>query len=642
MEYSYNTQFLLRDGKPWLPMMGEFHYARYPRAEWSRELAKMKACGVDVAATYVFWIHHEAEEGVFDFSGCRDVRAFLLECRAVGLPVWLRIGPWCHGECRHGGFPDWLMEKSHPIRCSDPQYLSLVRRFWQALYAQVDGLMHADGGPVIGIQIENEFGHCGGEGGDAHMDELLALAKEIGFTAPYDTATGWGGAFIGSMLPVMACYCDAPWDRRLSPLPPSPNYLFSPERNDVDVGSDFAFGEHLTFVPENYPYLLAEMGGGIGSTFHRRPVAQPSDTAAMSIVKLGSGANLLGYYMYHGGVNPQDGLNETRESGSWCETSAMSYMPHAPIGDGGQVTELAKELKLLSFFLRSWGEDLAPMPVQFPEEGARRPEDADSPRYALRMLDSRGFAFVNNYQRGVDMPEKVIDIPALGSMHVPSGFYGILPIRLPVGDTVITTAKASPLYLLNGNTPVFYGADDDLPEGAIVLSRRDALDVCLVHQNGREELLICPSPIVENHCFTRRSTVYRTLDGQSCALCVPQDHPSVNYVRTAVNYLCQDFELSFHYDGTPEEVYLQISYEGAMAELYVNGRKAADNLYDGSLWEVALTRLGRPEKAVLRVFALFEGMPCWLEHAPAFTDGHVLKLKHITLENEYRIPLTKE
>lgn len=324
-QYTWNQQHLIRDGKPWLPMMGEFHYSRYPHSEWRKELEKMKACGVDIVATYVFWIHHEEREGQFDFSGCRNLRAFLETCREAGLPVWLRIGPWCHGECRHGGFPDWLVEKPFPIRCNDERYMALVRRLWEAVYGQAKGLFHQDGGPIIGIQIENEFGHCGGEGGNEHIDRLWAMAMEIGFLAPCYTATGWGGAWIGSLLPVMACYCDAPWDPRLEPLPPSCNYIFSHERNDADVGSDFERGTHVTFDEDAYPYLLAEMGGGIGSTFHRRPTAIPADTGAMSLVKLGSGANLLGCYMYHGGTNPGGELNETRESGSYCETPTMSY-----------------------------------------------------------------------------------------------------------------------------------------------------------------------------------------------------------------------------------------------------------------------------------------------------------------------------
>jgi hypothetical protein len=71
---SINNRYLSLDGTPWLPVMGEFHYSRYPEAEWEREILKMKAGGVDIVATYVFWIHHEEVEGQFDWSGQRNLR----------------------------------------------------------------------------------------------------------------------------------------------------------------------------------------------------------------------------------------------------------------------------------------------------------------------------------------------------------------------------------------------------------------------------------------------------------------------------------------------------------------------------------------------------------------------------------------
>ena len=127
---------LLREGKPWYPVMGEFHYSRYPAAEWEIELRKMKALGVQVVATYVFWIHHEEEQGVFRTDGDLDLRRFLLTCHKVGLEVLLRIGPWAHGECRNGGFPDWLQhDASIRLRTDDPKYLALVAGFYRHIFA---------------------------------------------------------------------------------------------------------------------------------------------------------------------------------------------------------------------------------------------------------------------------------------------------------------------------------------------------------------------------------------------------------------------------------------------------------------------------------------------------------------------------
>ena len=122
---------------------------------------------------------------------------------------------------RNGGFPDWLLQKGFTLRCDDERYLAYVERFWKQIYEQVRGEMYEDGGPIIGIQIENEYGHVGGfsgEAGEQHMRTLKGLAEKTGFQVPLYTATGWGGAVTGGMLPVMAGYCEAPWDPRLTEI----------------------------------------------------------------------------------------------------------------------------------------------------------------------------------------------------------------------------------------------------------------------------------------------------------------------------------------------------------------------------------------------------------------------------------------
>lgn len=650
-EFSWNQQHLIRDGKPWLPTMGEFHYSRYPREGWRGEIRKMKACGVDIVATYVFWIHHEAQEGVFDFSGQRDVGEFLRICGEEGMYVWLRIGPWCHGECRHGGFPEWLMHREHPIRCNDPKYFALVRRLWTALHRQTHAALYREGGPVIGIQIENEFGHCGGEGGDAHINALYDMAREIGFEVPYYTATGWGGAHIGKLLPVMGCYCDAPWDRRLMPLPPSPNYIFSLERNDVDVGSDFRRGEHVTFNEDDYPFLLAEMGGGINSTFHRRPTATPADAGAMALTKLGSGANLIGYYMYHAGTNPGPELNETRESGSWCETPVMNYLPRSPIGEYGQVTPLAKETKLLAMFTHDFGELLAPMPAIIPEDSAGRPADTEHLRYAWRRMGETGFLFINNHQRCMELPDRSVDVEGFGHVDIRGGEYAIYPVNLPVGNAVLRSAHATPLCILNGNTWVFYTDGEPMYdiEGElggnriITLSRQDALNAWRVCRDGRETLIICDAPVIQSAdgiVIHTRSDVewWDVLSGERGAVKVPQEGGNVQYSRINYNYMCYEYELSMQY-ADADESFLHIVYEGAMAEMYVNGSKVADDNYDGKPWDIGMRRFGRPQKATLRIYALFEGMPVWLQEPPVYVEGRALKLHSVTIENEYHLPM---
>lgn len=97
--------YFTREGKPWIGVMGEYHFVRDARENWYRELCKMKAGGITAVATYLFWIYHEEIEGEFDFTGDRDIRKFIKDAQRAGLDVIIRIGPWAHGECRNGGLP---------------------------------------------------------------------------------------------------------------------------------------------------------------------------------------------------------------------------------------------------------------------------------------------------------------------------------------------------------------------------------------------------------------------------------------------------------------------------------------------------------------------------------------------------------
>src|SRR5262245_32219032 len=129
MSLTLDSSSLWLDGKRWMPVMGEFHFSRYPENEWREELLKMKAGGVDIVASYVFWIYHEELEGKFDWTGCRNLRRFIQLCNEVGLKACVRCGPWDHGEVRNGGFPEWLLKDGCKTRTDDPAYLAKVKVF---------------------------------------------------------------------------------------------------------------------------------------------------------------------------------------------------------------------------------------------------------------------------------------------------------------------------------------------------------------------------------------------------------------------------------------------------------------------------------------------------------------------------------
>lgn len=183
------SRYLELDGRPWLPVMGEFHYSRYPADEWDVELRKMRAGGIDIVASYVFWNHHEDSEGVFDWTGRRDLGRFVRLAARAGLRCFLRPGPWVHAESRNGGFPDWLLATGE-LRCNAPRYLERVARFYREIGAQVRGLLWSEAGPVLGVQLENEYHRVGPGAGAEHIAELKRLAIAAGLVVPIYTVTG--------------------------------------------------------------------------------------------------------------------------------------------------------------------------------------------------------------------------------------------------------------------------------------------------------------------------------------------------------------------------------------------------------------------------------------------------------------------
>ena len=629
--FGFNSRYLLRGGEPWFPVMGEMHYSRCQRDGWRESLRKMKAGGVTVVSSYTIWIHHEEIEGEIDFSGNKDLRAFIQACRDCGLCLFLRIGPWCHGEVRNGGFPDWLLR--YAVRTNDPAYFEQVSRFYALLFEQARGLLFKDGGPVIGVQIENEYGHCGGltgEAGEEHMRRLTGLARAAGFDVPLYTATGWGGAVTGGLLPVMGGYCDAPWDQRTTEIEPSGNYIFTDERNDGSIGSDHRLGEGITFDMTRFPYLTAELGGGLQVTRHRRPVATGRDIGAMSLAKLGSGVNMLGYYMYHGGTNPRGKLStlqESRETGSINDLPVWNYDFRAPIGEYGQITDSFREIKLLAMFLSDFGSELAGMPAYIPPENPQRPDNLSDLRWSVRHNGEWGFLFVNNYQRGRRMAghtNVALDIQMNGKpvrtspIDVESGEFCFYPFHMPVHGGVIRWATATPLCR-DGLTTVFYGDEDAvfITEGNPdyrLISREDAKNA--YRCGGR--LIISPSPIVEDG------------SGGWCAIQSEQAEGCCELTALSEGR----YSVSLVYPGEADDWFLHIGYRGESARAFIGGEFVADDFYAGPPWTIGLRRFGLPHEIVLEIETLREGDGVYLEKWPEMDGGAICRIDTVSMTRE--------
>jgi beta-galactosidase len=457
---SMNDRYLMRNGKPWLPVMGEFHYTRVPEAQWEEQILKMKAAGVQIVATYVFWIHHEEIEGQFDWSGRRDLRHFVELCAKHGMYVYPRIGPWDHGEVRNGGFPDWLLQKTTKTRQNDPVFLSCVDTFYSEIAKQLKGLLWKDGGPVIGIQLENEYATRGPGAGEAYILKLKEMATKHGLDVPIYSVTGWDHAVVpkGEVVAVFGGYPDAPWDASLTDLPPEEVYTFRFGNRVTGNMGHIGSAQAGTTPPTSYdfPFMTAEMGGGVHGTYHRRPVIAPDDVAAMVPVMLGSGVNLYGSYMFQGGENP-DGklttLQESQATGYPTDVPIKSYDFQAPLGEFGEERPVFRKLKIFNYFMNDFGSILAPMVAYPPSHLPASPADTTPVRISVRTDGTSGFLFFNNYIRNTPMqvrhafqaiiklPKGTIRVPEF-PVDLPSGAYGIWPFDVTLDSIHLRYATA--------------------------------------------------------------------------------------------------------------------------------------------------------------------------------------------------------
>jgi len=480
-----DSQNLLRDGRPWMPVMGEFHYSRYPESEWREELLKMKAGGIDIVATYVFWIHHEEIENQWDWSGRRSLQRFIEMCHQAGLLVAVRCGPWCHGEVRHGGIPDWAIAKGWKVRTDDPAYLTHVRIIYGQIAEQLRGLLWRDGGPVIAIQLENEYG-----GPAEHLLALKRIAHDAGLDVPLYTRTGWPQLRtpmpFGEIAPLFGAYAEGFWDRELTSMPGGywTAFHFSRARTDAAIATG-QLGEREALDEADamrYPYLTCELGGGMISSYHRRIAIEPADIEAVALTRIGSGGNLPGYYMYHGGTNPAGRLTTLMEAQdtpmtNWNDMPVKSYDFFAPLGEYGQIRPHYHLLRRLHLLARDFGAMLATMPVALPDSRPAGRDDRATLRWSVRSDGKGGFLFVNNHQRGVSLPAHASVQFSLRSdtgetvfpstpVTVPAGARFVWPFNLDLGHGVrLVHATAQPVCLIDDGDrrTVFLAATPGVP-----------------------------------------------------------------------------------------------------------------------------------------------------------------------------------
>ncbi|HEY6372742.1 MAG TPA: glycoside hydrolase family 35 protein [Candidatus Sulfotelmatobacter sp.] len=167
------------DGKPLQIISGELHYERIPREYWRDRLQKARAMGLNTISTYVFWNLHEPKPGVYDFTGLLDVAAFVRIAQEEGLYVILRPGPYACAEWDLGGLPAWLLaDPNIVLRSTDEKFLAPAERWLQRLGRELAPLQITHGGPIIAVQVENEYGSFGND--HAYMKRILEALQNAG------------------------------------------------------------------------------------------------------------------------------------------------------------------------------------------------------------------------------------------------------------------------------------------------------------------------------------------------------------------------------------------------------------------------------------------------------------------------------
>ena len=647
-EVKWDAHSLIVDGKRVVPAMGEVHYSRIPDDEWEAEVKKMKEGGVTIIATYVFWNHIEEQEGIFRWDGQRNLRRFIEICQQEGLPVVLRLGPFCHGEVRNGGIPDWVFTKGCKTRDENPVFLSFVERLYRQIFTQLQGLQWKDGGPVMAAQFDNEY-----RGHGSYLMALKRIAQKIGFDLPFYTRTGWPELAtpvpFGEMLPLYGDYADGFWERSIEET--AGNYYkafnFKAFRSSTAIATE-QLGEQkerMNKGDEQYPYFTCELGGGMMTAYHRRPYIYPEDAYSMAVVKLGSGSNLLGYYMYHGGTNPEGltYLNETQRTvaTNYNDLPVKTYDFQAPLNEFGQKNPQYYLLRKLHLFMQDWGGVLAPMEAGFPCSQDIAKGDDSFLRWSYRAKDGSGFIFINNYERLQNVSaKKNVKLEACGvklpQLTIPAGTICIFPVNIEG----IKYATAQLVAKRNGKVYLeqIKGIPTTLAIGHKVLKN--------LKPKGPE------TPVYKNYYLLTSEQAGRLFLEEAAHLDIAINAPIINKVKEAgalrtitmgVNKVAEepvdeDFEQAAVYTidlpaVSGEGRLLNIEYRGDVARLYADGQLIDDNFYNGRPFQYALWRLPKECKQLeLRILPLQKDMPVYFPREADTTPGE--QVMKVTIINQ--------
>ncbi len=269
-------RFLL-DGRPFRIISGEMHYARVPREYWHERLRMARAMGLNTISTYVFWNYHETSPGRYDFSGQRDIAAYIRAAQQEGLHVILRPGPYVCAEWEWGGYPGWLLaDTGIVVRSTDARFTAPAQRWLDRLGEELSPLLASHGGPIIAVQVENEYGSFDRD--KAYMAWQLAALKHAGF----------GDALLYT--------ADGDYQLRDGTLPELPAVV-----NFGIGGADSAFARLARFRPSG-PLMSGEYWAGWFDQWGRAHESTDAARQTRELSKMLDRGYSVNLYMFHGGT----------------------------------------------------------------------------------------------------------------------------------------------------------------------------------------------------------------------------------------------------------------------------------------------------------------------------------------------------
>jgi beta-galactosidase len=332
------------DGKPFQIISGAIHYPRVPRAYWRDRLRKARAMGLNTVETYVFWNVHEPSPGQYDFSGQNDVAEFIREAQQEGLFVLLRPGPYVCAEWEFGGYPPWLLHiPTMQVRTSNPAFIAASSSWLHRLGKELAPLQSPNGGPIIAVQVENEYGSFGAD--HAYMEQVHHQLLDAGFDkAMLYTADGADVLAKGSLPELPAVINFGSGDAKVE----------FPKLAKARPNSPMMCGEYWDGWFDHW--------GGKHNT--RDPQAEADELKWM--LEQGYSVNL---YMAHGGTS-FGWMNGANIDGGRYEPDVTSYDYDVPIGESG---DLRKKFYLFRDVISKATGTTAPEPPKSIESAAMQP-----------------------------------------------------------------------------------------------------------------------------------------------------------------------------------------------------------------------------------------------------------------------------